>query len=59
VEGFDGIIASKGGIPIIEQGVIIGGIGSSGGTDSQDAIVSKAGAAVIDQPQARNERFNS
>jgi uncharacterized protein GlcG (DUF336 family) len=52
---FDGIIASRGGIPLIEQGVIIGAIGSSGGTDSQDEIVSKAGAAVIDQPPARNE----
>jgi glc operon protein GlcG len=45
---FDGIIASRGGIPLIEKGAIIGAIGSSGGTDSQDEIVSKAGAAVID-----------
>jgi glc operon protein GlcG len=52
---FDGVIASRGGIPLIEQGVIIGGIGSSGGTDSQDEIVSKAGAAVIDQPPAKTE----
>jgi glc operon protein GlcG len=52
---FDGIIASRGGIPLIEQGVIIGGIGCSGGTDSQDEIVSKAGAAVINLLQARNE----
>jgi glc operon protein GlcG len=44
---FDGIIASRGGIPLIEQGVIIGAIGCSGGTDSQDEIVSKAGAAVM------------
>ena len=44
---FDGIIASRGGIPLIEQGVIIGAIGCSGGTDSQDEIVSKAGAAVV------------
>jgi glc operon protein GlcG len=44
---FDGIIASRGGIPLIEQGAIIGAIGCSGGTDSQDEIVSKAGAAVI------------
>lgn len=46
---FDGVIASRGGIPLIEQGVIIGAIGSSGGTDSQDEIVSNAGAAVINQ----------
>jgi glc operon protein GlcG len=47
---FDGIIASRGGIPLIDQGAIIGAIGSSGGTDSQDEVVSEAGAAVIDQP---------
>jgi glc operon protein GlcG len=52
---FDGIIASRGGIPLIEQGVIIGAIGCSGGTDSQDEIVSKAGAAVINQSPASNK----
>jgi uncharacterized protein GlcG (DUF336 family) len=46
---FDGIIASRGGIPLIDRGVIIGAIGSSGGTDSPDEIVSMAGAAVIDK----------
>jgi glc operon protein GlcG len=46
---FDGIIASRGGIPLIDQGNIIGAIGCSGGTDSQDEVVSKAGAAVINQ----------
>ncbi|MFZ0801763.1 MAG: heme-binding protein [Terriglobales bacterium] len=51
---FDGIIASRGGIPLIDQGDIIGAIGCSGGTDSQDEIVSKAGAAVINQPPAEN-----
>jgi len=44
---FDGIIASRGGIPLIDQGKIIGAIGCSGGTDSQDEVVSEAGAAVI------------
>ena len=52
---FDGIIASRGGIPLIEQGVIIGAIGCSGGTDSQDEIVSQAGAALINQPSTKNE----
>jgi uncharacterized protein GlcG (DUF336 family) len=52
---FDGIIASRGGIPLIEQGAIIGAVGSSGGTDSQDEIVSKAGAAVINPPSATNK----
>ncbi len=52
---FDGVIASRGGIPLIEKGAIIGAIGCSGGTDSQDEIVSKAGAAVINQLQATNK----
>src|SRR5580700_11517285 len=46
---FDGVIASRGGIPLIEEGNIIGAIGCSGGTDSQDEVVSKAGAAVINK----------
>ena len=49
---FDGVIASRGGIPLIERGAIIGAIGCSGGTDSQDGIVSMAGAAVVNQSQA-------
>lgn len=52
---FDGIIASRGGIPLIEQGSIIGAIGVSGGTDSQDEIVSMAGAAVINGLPAANK----
>src|SRR5271169_6163736 len=51
---FDGIIASRGGIPLIDQGAIIGAIGSSGGTDSQDEIVGAAGAAVINQLPAES-----
>jgi glc operon protein GlcG len=52
---FDGVIASRGGIPLIEQGVIIGAIGCSGGADSQDEIVSKAGAAVINKLTATSK----
>src|SRR5271167_2201514 len=52
---FDGIIASRGGIPLIDKGAIIGAIGCSGGADSQDEIVSEAGAAVINQPLAKNK----
>ncbi len=52
---FDGIIASRGGIPLIDQGVIIGAIGCSGGTDSQDEIVSEAGAGVVNQIPATNK----
>ena len=43
----DGIVASRGGIPLIEDGKLIGAIGCSGGTDSQDELVCRAGAAVI------------
>ncbi len=46
---FDGMIASRGGIPLIDQGDIIGAIGCSGGTDSQDEVVSQAGAGVINR----------
>src|SRR3954454_16131102 len=52
---FDGMIASRGGIPLIDQGSIIGAIGCSGGTDSQDEVVSKAGVAVIEQVPALNK----
>jgi glc operon protein GlcG len=41
----DGFIASRGGIPLISEGKIIGAIGCSGGTDAQDEIVCKAGLA--------------
>jgi glc operon protein GlcG len=46
---FDGIIASRGAVPLIEQEKVIGAIGCSGGTDSQDEVVSKAGSAIIDR----------
>jgi uncharacterized protein GlcG (DUF336 family) len=52
---FDGIIASRGGIPLVEHGTIIDAIGCSGGADSQDEIVSKAGAALINKLPASNE----
>lgn len=44
----DGVLASRGGIPLIEKGKLIGGIGTSGGTDSQDEVVSRAGVALIE-----------
>jgi len=43
----DGVIASRGGIPLVEGGKIIGAIGCSGGAGSQDEVVCKAGAATI------------
>ncbi|MBV8124007.1 MAG: heme-binding protein [Burkholderiaceae bacterium] len=43
----DGIIASRGGIPLVQAGKIIGAVGCSGGTGSQDEAVCKAGAASL------------
>jgi len=37
VETLDGMIGSRGGFPLIEGGKVIGAIGCSGGTGSQDA----------------------
>ncbi len=43
----DGVIASRGGIPLVEGGKLIGAIGCSGGTGSQDEVACKAGAATV------------
>ena len=43
----DGIVASRGGIPLVEQGKLIGAIGCSGGTDSQDDVDCRAGVAFL------------
>ena len=43
----DGMTGSRGGNPIVVGGKIIGAIGVSGGTGSQDDTISKAGAAVL------------
>lgn len=43
----DGIIASRGGIPLIEAGKLIGAIGCSGGAGSQDEVSCKAGASTV------------
>jgi len=43
----DGISAIEGGVPIIENGKIIGAVGVSGGSSVQDGQVAGAGAAVI------------
>ena len=45
----DGVIGSRGGIPLVEDGKMIGAIGVSGGAGSQDEVVAKAGAAVINK----------
>ncbi len=43
----DGVIGSRGGIPLLEGGKLIGAIGCSGGTGAQDEVACKAGAATV------------
>jgi glc operon protein GlcG len=43
----DDVIASRGGNPLVVGGKIIGAIGVSGGTGSQDDTISLAGAAAL------------
>jgi glc operon protein GlcG len=49
VLSLDDVIASRGGIPLIEDGRIIGAIGCSGGTGSQDEVVCSAAAALVNK----------
>jgi glc operon protein GlcG len=46
----DDVMASRGGIPLVEDGKIIGGIGCSGATSSQDEVVCTAGAVALGKP---------
>ena len=41
------LVASPGGLPLIEGGKLIGAIGCSGGTGDQDAAACKAGADLV------------
>jgi glc operon protein GlcG len=43
----DGIIMSRGGNPLIVNGKVIGAVGVSGGTGSQDDAISQAGVAGL------------
>ena len=45
----DDVIASRGGIPLIEDGKLIGAIGCSGATGSQDEASCMVGAATINK----------
>jgi uncharacterized protein GlcG (DUF336 family) len=45
----DDAIASRGGIPLIEGGKIIGAVGCSGGTGSQDEAICTVAAAVVNK----------
>ncbi len=43
----DGVIGSRGGIPLAQGGKLIGAIGCSGATGSQDEVACKVGAATV------------
>ena len=43
----DDVMGSRGGIPLVEDGKLIGAIGCSGGMGSQDEVACTAGAATI------------
>ena len=43
----DDIVASRGGIPLVEDNKIVGAIGCPGATGSQDEVVCMAGATAI------------
>jgi glc operon protein GlcG len=45
----DDVVASRGGIPLIEDGKIIGAIGCSGGAGSQDEATCMVGAKTINK----------
>jgi glc operon protein GlcG len=45
----DDVIASRGGIPLIEDGKIIGAVGCSGGAGSQDEAICTAAAGTINK----------
>jgi len=49
VLSLDDVIASRGGIPLIENGQLLGAIGCSGGTGSQDEAVCAVAAALINK----------
>lgn len=45
----DDVITLRGGIPLVEDGRIIGALGCSGGTGSRDEVVCTAGAGTINK----------
>jgi uncharacterized protein GlcG (DUF336 family) len=40
-------VASRGSVPLVEGGKLIGAIGCSGGTGSQDEVTCKAAASTV------------
>ena len=49
IQTLDDVIASRGGIPLVEDGKLIGAIGCSGGSGAQDEVVCTVGAATINK----------
>jgi uncharacterized protein GlcG (DUF336 family) len=47
VLSLDGVVASRGGIPLVADGKLVGAIGVSGGTGSQDEVIAKAGVTAL------------
>jgi glc operon protein GlcG len=47
----DDVIASRGGIPLVEGGKIIGAVGCSGGTGSQDETLCMVAAGTVNKTQ--------
>jgi glc operon protein GlcG len=45
----DDVIASRGGIPLVVDGKIIGAVGCSGGTGSQDQVLCEVAAGTINK----------
>jgi uncharacterized protein GlcG (DUF336 family) len=45
--GLEGAVPVEGGVPLVEDGKIVGAIGVSGGTSQQDSQCAAAGAAVL------------
>jgi len=43
------VIGSRGGILLMDGGKLVGAIGCSGGTGSQDEVICKAGAAAVNK----------
>ena len=42
-----GVVASEGGLPLMRDGKVIGGIGCSGGTGQQDGMACQAGVNAV------------
>jgi glc operon protein GlcG len=47
---FDFVTASRGGLPVLLDGEVVGGIGCSGGSGEQDESVARAGAGALLEP---------